>query len=164
MAADVSKFWRRGDMPKEEALEAITELVMAAQGTGGSMFNAANYLCEQLSNKEMTAESWAHVAGSDLLKNPKIQQRVTALAEKAGLSLDNCFERLGAGLQARRGIVVGKKIHEVPDWTTQVKCAEIGLKVHKAIDAHSEQTNINVLAVGNWDEFAAAYFRAKREP
>ena len=104
----------------------------------------------------------AAVRASQLRNNPAVLSRAMELAEQQGLSLNNCLTTLGDGLKAKKSIVLGESLVEVDDWTTKTKCAEIGLKVHKAVDTRTEgDTTINVLATGDWASFMESYFAAR---
>ena len=108
----------------------------------------------------------ASVQGSRLMDNPKINKRLNELCRKAGLTLDDCLDTLGEGLKAKRAVVVGSKnrqsIEYVDDWQTKTRCAELGLKVHKAV-TDSELTHVtqNILAPDSWGKFMDDYFSKK---
>ncbi len=108
----------------------------------------------------------ANATGSRLAAIPAVKSEIQRLAEEVGLSAKKCLETVAEGLDAKRGVVVGGKfasrIEYVDDWQAKTMCAELGLKVHKAIDAPGSATmNLNVIGTGDWDQFAADYFARK---
>ena len=108
----------------------------------------------------------ANVTGSQLVANPIIRSRIQQIADEVGLSAKRCLTVVADGLDAKRGLVVGGKensrVEYVDDWQAKTKCAELGLKVHKAIDAHDPASvTVNVISGDKWDDFASAYFAKK---
>lgn len=152
--------------PLRPKQELFCQRYVEGAGPKKTRFNGTQAALEA-GYSEKTAYSIAH----ENLKKPEIVERISELADRAGVTKDACLRVIADGLKAT---VVGSKLDKkkqlinavVPDRKTRLRSAELGLKVHGGIEGASPpggQTQVNIFAGDKWLEAMSAFHKSKQQ-